>query len=327
MKPQFNPTRAFTLIELLVVISIIAILMGFLLTSLARSKARAHQAACTSNLRQVGLGFNLFAMDNFNRLPMQLSAHDGGTKEFVDLGVPIVERCAVAPIHFQALSNQIVTPKILTCPSDKKEVAASFSSFSSNNLSYFVEIGSTLQGHGDLVFILAGDRNSRIVRDRPHSRPDVRVVEFNWTRELHSKKGNILCTDTHVELSRNGGRRFLPTKPVEPEEPSPQPAKRIPARTNTTISFSSAPNMAPQDAQGTFDATNLPIKSTTIKSNKATKASFTPKRKTMLREMYQTAFVDLDMGAWWWILVLLLLLLLRQLQKKYRRRSENDLTR
>jgi len=62
--------NGFTLIELLVVIAIIAILAAILLPMLERARAEANKASCLSNLKQMLISVNMYALNYDDNGPM-----------------------------------------------------------------------------------------------------------------------------------------------------------------------------------------------------------------------------------------------------------------
>lgn len=67
--PRLSAKRAFTIIELLVVISIISLLVAILLPALSSARTSAHSVGCLSNLRQVGMAFEMYATDHNRLIP------------------------------------------------------------------------------------------------------------------------------------------------------------------------------------------------------------------------------------------------------------------
>jgi len=82
---------AFTLIELLVVIAIIAILAAMLFPGLNRAHESGRRTQCTNNLRQIGLGIQMYRQDNQDRPPLYLVnpgkdtyGYKGGDTEYLE---------------------------------------------------------------------------------------------------------------------------------------------------------------------------------------------------------------------------------------------------
>src|SRR5512147_226640 len=61
--------NAFTLIELLVVIAVIAILMAILMPALSRAREQGKRTVCVNNLKQLTVGWILYADDNNDKIP------------------------------------------------------------------------------------------------------------------------------------------------------------------------------------------------------------------------------------------------------------------
>jgi prepilin-type N-terminal cleavage/methylation domain-containing protein/prepilin-type processing-associated H-X9-DG protein len=75
---RWNNRNGFTLIELLVVIAIIALLAVILLPTLARAKASAKSASCKSNLRQLGIGLEMYVTE-YGKYPGNGAVYSAGT--------------------------------------------------------------------------------------------------------------------------------------------------------------------------------------------------------------------------------------------------------
>lgn len=102
--------------ELLVVVAVIAILASLLLPALGRAKAHAWSTACRSNLRQIGLGWELHLGDHDDRFPDRRdlkSSLPGGYRPW-DGWPPSDPRAGWAAV---VLSNEVQAAAVWECPS------------------------------------------------------------------------------------------------------------------------------------------------------------------------------------------------------------------
>jgi prepilin-type N-terminal cleavage/methylation domain-containing protein len=204
-----HPTsrRAFTLIELLVVVTIMAVLAALLLPALARAKEQARRAKCISNLRQIAFAARSFGADHDSRYPWHTSPADGGTYG---------SAAGTAWRNFRALSNELVTPRLLTCPSDRstKKIAGDWIEFGtaayrSNALSFFLCIDGFEQIPSTMV---AGDKNisggtwnsceSVSAAGVAAVRMRADNTNIRWTNAVHGLSGDIALADGSVHRTR-----------------------------------------------------------------------------------------------------------------------------
>jgi hypothetical protein len=192
-----------TLVELCVLIACVAIfwLVFMSLVPTNHSKARALRIQCVNNLKQTGLAFSIWAGDHSDKYPMEISETNGGTMEFIT-GTNLFR-------HFQVMSNELSTPKVLLCPADddsRTVVATNFGSdLFNSHISFFIGLDtSSTNAQG----LLSGDRN--LTNGTP-IRNGILEVRTNqppgWTAGTHVKVGNLLMADGSVQQVSQVGLR------------------------------------------------------------------------------------------------------------------------
>jgi hypothetical protein len=195
MKPRLASARRgeSSLLDLVVILAAVMIVgIVLILPSLAKSKPHSSKINCANNLKQIGLSFRMWAQDNGDKMPAQVSTNAGGTRELVAGG-------AVFP-HFAVMSNELGTPKILVCPADmKRRFATNFStSLSDANISYFV-VPEADEAMPQLW--LSGDRH--LATNGVPLKPGLFTMATNrvlsWTVALHGNQGYLVVADSSVQ--------------------------------------------------------------------------------------------------------------------------------
>lgn len=171
----------------------LSILAAVILPALAKPKCcGSSRINCVNNLKNVGLALRIFATDNEGQYPWQLTITNGGTKELPNDLTSLVA-------HFRTLSNELSTPKILTCRQDQqRQIATNFATLSAGNLSYFLGLDASEEVPQS---ILGGDRNLTLNGGEVSPGPvTLRPGGTNgFSASLHKNAGNLLFGDGSVQ--------------------------------------------------------------------------------------------------------------------------------
>jgi hypothetical protein len=104
---------------------------------------RSQRITCVNNLKQIGLAFKTWALDNQDHFPFNVSTNDGGTMELCAEGQGGFDSNAV--VHFLVMSNELSTPRILVCPQDRaRKSLVNFQHLRATNVTYLMRSGTNV---------------------------------------------------------------------------------------------------------------------------------------------------------------------------------------
>ncbi|MBI3876566.1 MAG: hypothetical protein HY300_11565 [Verrucomicrobia bacterium] len=189
--------RAFTRKELLIVIACLLLLVLIFQPAYINARAKAERVHCANYLKQIGLGFRVFADDHNGNYPFAAT-----NSKAIHLAY---QNETDAWIHFQVMSNELGTARILTCGMDREQIGnrtddfAELATRKNKSVSYFVGISAS-EAHP--AGLLAGDRCVWTNRLRLQGKVLLLTPKdaLRWDDPFHDRAGNVAFADGSVQL-------------------------------------------------------------------------------------------------------------------------------
>ena len=193
--------RGFTLIELLVVIAIISILAGMLFPTFARARETARKASCTSNLKQLGYAFTMYAQDYDGMFP----DHDRTvTDSTYERGGVVVANWATTPVTnwAQSIFPYVKNFQVYVCPSNKGWALGNGTNPNAKPISYMMNgyaAGRMQDSAGDTSG-MALLYDNRFLSDAARIDPAPGWMTWFWGWTAHDPQYVVLFQDAHCKV-------------------------------------------------------------------------------------------------------------------------------
>jgi prepilin-type N-terminal cleavage/methylation domain-containing protein/prepilin-type processing-associated H-X9-DG protein len=229
---------AFTLIELLVVIAILAVLAALLFPVFAQARAKARQAACLSNLKQIGYALQMYLQDYDGHLPNCCSWARVGTlsdltgrcrQDGITYATPkdaYLGPEQTPPRYIQELLYPYVkSAQIWFCPSVGRNLHwlgdPTSPTYAYNGTTYwwnwYVDPAlstdpnpfrkrGTIVVSGLVIAAIPRPAEAFVIQEAPFLNPVKEPCTRLNLRPAHAKGLNVLYADTHARFSKFSGR-------------------------------------------------------------------------------------------------------------------------
>jgi len=186
-------------VEVLIVAVCVLMLVALVATLMPRELARRQLIACQNQLKHVGLAFKVFPNDSDDRFPIATPGSLAYKNE------------TDAWLHFQTMSNELGSAKLLICPTDRERLwnraenfamgraanSLSLAHHGNRAVSYFVGVEAA---EAQPNLLLAGDRNlvsSNLIGPMLTITSGVSVA---WSDNLHRRVGSAVLADGSVQM-------------------------------------------------------------------------------------------------------------------------------